>query len=257
MPTWNPDQYLKFMGERTQPSVDLTARIEIENPKSIIDIGCGPGNSTLVLRRKWNEAQLFGLDSSPEMIDKARADMPDIEWTVGDATNFEFERGYDVVFSNAALQWMQHHETLVPRLFAVVNHGGALAVQVPANQDSAIQKAIVEISITSRWSENLAGIDRRMVHFPAEYYYNILSKMSSGLDLWETTYYHILNSPRDLVEWYKGTGMRPYLERLPDDQSRSEFENEVLRECQNSYLPQKNGKVLFPFKRIFFVAYKG
>ncbi len=256
MPTWNPDQYLKFMGERTQPSIDLAARIEIDDPQSVIDIGCGPGNSTRILRRKWKGTQLFGLDSSPEMIRKAKDDMPDIEWMVGDAMTFGFVRKYDIVFSNAALQWMKNHTSLVPRLFGIVNAGGALAVQVPANQDSPIQRAIVEVARKVRWSSSLAGCEDLMTRHPVEFYYDTLSNISSRFETWETIYYHIIPSHSDLIEWYKGTGMRPYLERLPDGQRRNEFEKDILEYCRDAYEIRNDGKILFPFRRIFFLAYK-
>jgi trans-aconitate 2-methyltransferase len=136
MPNWNPDQYLKFANERTQPSIDLAARINVENPKSIIDIGCGPGNSTRVLRQRWPESRISGLDSSVEMIKKAKEDFPELEWITADASTFKFDKKYDIVFSNAALQWMPAHELLLRRLMEILNANGALAVQVPANKES-------------------------------------------------------------------------------------------------------------------------
>lgn len=253
---WNPDQYLKFAGERTQPSIDLAARIETENPGSVIDIGCGPGNSTQVLRNRWPGAKITGFDSSPAMIERAMADHPDAEWITGDASSFVFKSKYDVVFSNAALQWMQNHEALIPRMYDIVAGRGALAVQVPADFESPLRRTLISVSEEPKWSKYTAGCDHLLNYRTAGYYYDILSKLSGRVDLWETTYYHILSSHADLVEWYKGTGMRPFLERLPDDGSRKSFEQEVLDGCKQEYELRPDGNVLYPFKRIFFVAYK-
>lgn len=152
MPNWNPDQYLKFADEWTQPFVDLAARIDVRNPKSIIDVGCGSGNSTQVLRQRWPNAKISGHDSSVEMIKKAKEDFPDDEWLIGDATDFNFDGKFDIVFSNAAIQWMPDHGSLLPRLLENVNHGGALAVQVPANNGSPLHQALLTVSSSWKWS---------------------------------------------------------------------------------------------------------
>lgn len=256
MLNWNPDQYLKFARERTQASIDLASRVMVEIPASVIDIGCGPGNSTRVLRERWPNARITGLDSSPEMIDKAKADLPDIEWITGDASTFTFQKEYEVVFSNAAIQWMQDHEVLVPRLYEIVKHGGALAVQIPADQDSPIRRSLLSVSSREKWLKYTSGRERLMNYRTAEYYYDILAKVSERFDVWETVYHHVLDSREGVIEWYKGTAMRPFLEKLPDDASRKEFEDEVLDGCKDQYEIRKDGKVLYPFRRIFFVAYK-
>ncbi len=261
MPKWNPEQYLKFANERTQPSVDLAARIGVENPKSIIDIGCGPGNSTRVLKRRWHAADICGLDSSEEMIAKAKLDkdvMDDdhIEWILGDASTFRFERKYDVVFSNAAIQWIPNHDALVARLFDLVCDGGALGIQIPADDKSPIRQALREVAANSRWSGFMPGVKNLMTYHNAEFYYNLLSTLTNKLDLWETIYYHVVNSRAEIVQWYKGTGMKPYLERLPDEHERELFTKDVLAACAMAYPVQSDGKVLYPFKRVFFVAYK-
>jgi len=256
MPEWNPHQYLKFVSERTQPSIDLASRINIENPKSIIDIGCGPGNSTQVLRDRWPEAKTVGLDSSERMIGKAKKDYPESEWIIADASTFTFERKYDIVFSNAAIQWMPGHESLILKFFQVVEDGGVLAVQVPADSESPLRQALLSVSSNPKWSRFTSGAEKLITYHSADYYYNILTSVSTKLEIWETVYYHILNSHTDLVEWYKGTGMRPFLEKIPDEASRKEFEDDVLVKCKASYEIQKDGKVLYPFRRIFFTAYK-
>jgi trans-aconitate 2-methyltransferase len=256
MGTWNPQQYLKFKNERTQPSVDLVARIRVDHPGTILDIGCGPGNSTQVLYQRWPNAEITGVDNSPEMIEKARRDYPHQKWLLADASKLELDRAYDVVFSNAVLQWIPDHDLLIPRFFAIVNPKGSLAVQVPANNESPVHKALLTVSSREKWSRFTSGSEKQLTYRTAEYYYNILSPLSSELDLWEIIYHHVLDSHAGMIEWYKGTGMRPFLERLPDDESRKEFEDEMLTECKQSYPIQKDGKVIYAFKRIFFVAYK-
>jgi len=256
MPDWNPNQYLKFANERTQPSIDLAARINVGNPKSIIDIGCGPGNSTQVLRQRWPGAKISGLDSSIEMIKKAKEDFSEMEWITADASTFKFNEKYDLVFSNAAIQWMPDHEILLPRFLKILNDGGALAVQVPANFDSPLHQAVLAVSSNPKWSRLTSGAEKLITYHTVEYYYDILSFASEKIDIWETTYYHVLGSHVALVEWYKGTGMRPFLERLPDESSRREFEDEVLDRCARDYRIQKDGKVIYPFKRVFFVTYR-
>ena len=256
MSNWNPDQYLKFARQRTQPSIDLAAKVTAENPTSVIDIGCGPGNSTRVLLERWPNARVSGLDSSPEMIKKAKADLPDIEWITGDAGTFTFENEYDVVFSNAAIQWMQGHEALVPRLYGIVKSGGALAVQIPADQGSPIRRSLLSVSAQEKWSKYTSGRERLMNYRTAEYYYDILAGIGGRFDVWETVYYHVLDSHKDLIEWYKGTALRPFLEKMPDDAIRKEFEDEILDGCKDQYEIRNDGKVLYPFRRIFFVAYK-
>ncbi len=256
MPSWNPDQYLKFASERTQPSIDLAARINVGNPESIIDIGCGPGNSTQVLRQRWPGAKISGLDSSVDMINKAKEESPDIDWITADALSFPFSKKYDIVFSNAAIQWIPDHEILLPRLLKILNEGGALAVQVPENFDSPLHQALLAVSSNPKWSRLTSGAEKLITYHTAEYYYDILSLTSEKSDIWETTYYHVLSSHAALVEWYKETGMRPFLERLPDESSRKEFESEVLAKCVREYRIQNNGKVIYPFKRVFFISYR-
>ncbi|HUJ70532.1 MAG TPA: methyltransferase domain-containing protein [Syntrophorhabdales bacterium] len=255
MSEWNPQQYLKFGDERTQPSIDLARRIRVDHPLSIMDLGCGPGNSTAVLRERWPDAEIIGLDSSKEMIEQAARDYPRGKWVVGDAAALAPERGYDILFSNAVLQWIPDHGRLIPRLFRLVKRGGALAVQVPADNGSPLHRALMTVSGSAKWRAFTAGCENLLLYHDAEYYYSILSPLAAVVDLWETSYYHVLSSHQDLVEWYKGTGMRPFLAALPDEEGRRQFQEEVLTAAQTSYPVQRNNKILYPFKRTFFIAY--
>lgn len=253
---WDPQQYLQFEHERTQPSIDLVARIPLEDPKTIIDIGCGPGNSTQILRKRWPHADIVGLDKSVKMIERARLDHPDQTWMVGDASTLAPDRTYDIVFSNAAIHWIPDHHRLTPRLFQIVRKDGILAIQVPANYESPLYKIILNVARSSKWSAFTSGGDELITYHKAEYYYNQLVSLAQDIALWETTYYHILKSHQDLVAWYKSTAMKPFLERLPTDDNRKEFEQAVVTECKEQYPPQSDGRILYPFKRLFFTARK-
>jgi trans-aconitate 2-methyltransferase len=255
MVDWSPGQYLKFGGERTQPSIDLAAKIRVDSAESILDVGCGPGNSTQVLRLRWPHAEITGLDASGEMIERARESYPQGKWIVGDASKLDRGQGYDIVFSNAALQWIRDHNTLIPRLFSLVRRNGAMAVQVPANSRSPLHLALLSVSRKPEWHRFTAGCQHLLHYHSPEYYYGLLRPLAARAELWETIYYHMLSGHSELVEWYKGSGMRPFLERLPDELARSAFENEVLEACRSFYPVREHGKILYPFRRIFFIAY--
>jgi trans-aconitate 2-methyltransferase len=260
VPTWDANQYLQFEGERTRPCRELAARVQLDSPNRIIDLGCGPGNSTAVLAQRWPNADITGLDSSPDMIETATRESPNRRWVLGDIA--EYARGdgekFDLVFSNAALQWVEDHATLFPRLMDRVAPGGALAVQVPGNLNASAHVAAREISeLTAwRWRFPAGGVRGTWAVRDLPFYYDTLSPKSSRLDLWTTEYQHVMPSPEAIVEWYKGTGLRPYLEALPNDADRQAFLNEYLQSIQKSYTRRPDGKVLFPFLRLFIVAYR-
>ncbi len=268
MGKWDPDSYLRFEQERTQPSYDLVSRIVGLDPATVIDIGCGPGNSTRVLRERWPNAHITGLDNSPEMIEKARAAFPQGTWILADAAMWRPDAGgthpegcthpqrYDLVFSNAALQWIPNHELLLRSLFGLLKPQGALAVQVPANNDSPLYRAVVQVSGKAEWREWTSGCDGLLTYHPASFYYDQLSALSRRVYVWQTTYYHVLADHQGMIDWYASTGMRCYLERLPGDAQRKAFQAQVLDECRAHYPQQQDGQILFPFRRLFFVAYR-
>ncbi len=254
MPAWNPAQYLKFVGERTRPSLDLCFRIPLEAPGRILDVGCGPGNSTRVLRERWPSAHILGIDSSPEMIAEAAKTYPQGTWRVADATAFQGDPMFDVVFANAVLQWLPGHEDLVPRLLGMTTPGGYLAVQVPSDPDAPIRRAMLTASRQSRFRGALDGAEGSLTFHDARFYYDLLVPIASQLDLWETTYFHQMESHQALVDWFESTSMRPFLERLPDPDDQTAFKDEVLAACKNEYPCTADGKVLLPFQRLFFMA---
>lgn len=256
---WNPDQYLRFAEQRTQPCRDLAARVDVAEPRTVIDLGCGPANSTQVLAKRWPHAELTGLDSSPQMIEAARRDLPGCRWLVGDIAAWSADETdpFDVVFSNAALQWVPDHAAVYPRLMGQVAPSGALAVQVPFNYDAPPHRAARHLAASATWRERFPPAGVREWHVePAARYYDLLAPHAARVDLWETEYVHVMPDPEAIVEWYKGTGLRPYLDALTDPIVRERFLAEYLEIIRPAYPPRADGRVLFPFRRLFVVAYR-
>lgn len=256
MPDWNSAQYLKFKRERTQPSIDLINRIDLEAPADIIDIGCGPGNSTERLKNRYPNAQIIGADSSPEMIKAAKSEYPEMEFILCDASKelSSIGRKFDIVFSNACIQWIPNHETLIPNMIELLKSGGVLAVQVPMIYDEPIQKIINRVSTSEKWTGKFPA--RRIFYYltPSDYF-DILSRCTKDFNMWETIYCHRMKSHEDIMEWYKGTGLRPYLGVL-SGQDAAEFERDILGEVKKAYPVQENGEIIFRFPRLFFTAVK-
>jgi trans-aconitate 2-methyltransferase len=257
MPTWDPNLYLKYANERTRPAADLIAQIRLENPARIVDLGCGPGNSTELLRHRWPQAVISGVDNSPEMLAQAKTKHPDWQWVMGDIEAWKPEPAVDLIFSNAALHWVPGHATLFRSLIGAVAADGALAAQMPNNFHSPTHTVMQDVAANGdpRWSKALATARTFTVQPPA-FYYDVLRKHASRVDIWETEYQHVMDGPKAIFDWIRGTGMRPYLERLADDEQRRLFEQMCLEGFQEAYPPDDQGKVLFPFRRLFIVAYR-
>ena len=253
MPTWQADQYLRFAAERTQPCRDLAARVAIESPRRVIDLGCGPGNSTEVLAARWPGAEITGLDSSPKMLERAAATHPGWRWVACEIAEWSHgEDACDVVFSNAALQWVPDHASLFPRLLARVAAGGALAIQMPGNYDAEPHRLMRAVASHFPATE---GVREWFTH-GMEFYYDLLAPQATRVDLWATEYIHVMDGPDAIVEWYKGSGMRPFLEALHCDADRERFTAEYLAAIRQAYPARPDGSVLFPFRRLFLVAYR-
>lgn len=256
MPSWNAQQYLEFADERTQPCRDLVARVALDNPHRIVDLGCGPGNSTQVLAKRWPGSQILGLDSSAEMIASAKQAYPGMEWQVADISSWSSATPCDLLFANAALQWVPDHAALFPRLLSQVAAGGALAVQVPANLDAPAHRRMRELAASPAWRDHFPGLVREwFVHEP-EFYFDWLAPLSRRVDLWITEYLHVLPGPAGIVEWYKGTGLRPFLDLLKESADREKFLDDYLNLVEIDYPRRPNGQVLFPFRRLFVIAYR-
>ena len=259
MPTWDAKQYLRFNDQRTRPCQELAARIAITVPERVIDLGCGPGNSTSVLAERWPGSELTGLDSSPEMIAAARNAYPHRTWRIDDIAAWagQTDQTYDIVFSNAAFQWVDDHPALFPKLLARVAGGGALAIQMPANLHAPAHRIMRELATSPAWRDYFPsqGVREWHVHDLAAYY-DILAPLASAVDFWETEYLHVMENAAAIVEWYKGTGLRPFLDALANDQQKADFTAQYLECIQRAYAVCKDGRVIFPFRRLFLIAYQ-
>ena len=254
MPDWDHKLYLKFSDQRARPASDLIAQIALENPQRVIDLGCGTGNSTAQLHRRWPGAELTGIDSSPAMLAQARKDHPDWQWMESTIENWQPQGRYDLVFSNAALHWVPDHVALFPRLFHAVAPGGALAVQMPNNFHSPAHQGMKKVAADPAWAAALASASETIFIQPLSFYYSALHKLASSLNIWETEYLQVMDGPKAILDWMRSTAMRAYLERLPSDDQRRRFEELCLAEFEKSYPPDDEGKVLFPYRRMFMIA---
>ncbi len=259
MPSWDSQQYLRFAQERTQPSIDLTARIAIDPPARIVDLGCGPGNSTAVVAQRWPSSAVTGVDTSAAMLATARKDFPTREWIQHDITAWAAATppgSWPLVFSNAAFQWVPDHSTLLPRLFDAVAPGGALAFQVPHTLEMPHHRLIHEVANSATWRSRFLQPPVSWHAESAGFYYDALASRAARLDLWFTDYIHVLDGPAGIVEWYRGTGLRPYLDLLPDAAARETYLRDYLTALTPLYPRQADGRVLMPFRRLFVIAYR-
>ncbi|MDD5457043.1 MAG: methyltransferase domain-containing protein [Candidatus Margulisbacteria bacterium] len=254
---WDPEHYLKFKNERTQPSIDLVSRIDIAyEPGHIADIGCGPGNSSQVLSLRWPGAELVGVDNSPAMIAKAKKEYPANTWVLSEAMNFAPDIKFDIIFSNATIQWIPRHKKLFAKLITMLSEKGVIAIQIPKFQDMLLGRIIRQVSQKKEWKKETAGCEDLFTCHDYHFYYNLLSADMQRIDMWETDYLHVMPGHSAIVDWIKSTGLKPYLDRIPDEKRKNIFEREILKEIKKYYPVQKDGRVLFPFKRLFFIAYK-
>lgn len=252
---WNPELYLRFNQERTQPAIDLLKRIEMTTPRKILDVGCGPGNSTQILVQRWPAAAVLGIDRSVAMIAKAQADYPQGDWAVMDALHLNYVNEFDVIFSNAVIHWLPDHETLLKTLIQALTAHGVLAIQMPLYHEMPVY-TLVETLYHNRFPESTFDSSRAFNFHSADYYYDILARMPCRFSLWETSYVHVMNTHQQIVEMIQSAGLKPYLDEIPSDPQRVEFAQEVLHHLPAIYQSQRDGKVLFPFKRLFLLVGK-
>ena len=254
MADWNSAQYLRFKAQRTQPAIDLAAKIPAENPLEIIDIGCGPGNSTRVLKNRFPSANVVGADSSENVLETARRENPDCGFIRLDAGGdlSEFSGKFDVVFSNACIQWIPNHRALLPNLFSLLKNGGTLAVQIPMNYEEPIHKIISEITTSEKWRKKFPN-PRIFYTLTAEEYFDIISRLTDDFEMWKTVYCHRMSDIDSIIDWYKSTGLKPYLDALSET-DKEEFLHNVRAEVEKAYPVRENGEIIFNFPRFFFTA---
>ena len=254
--TWDPAQYLKFSDHRLRPAIDLLGRIAVESPARVVDLGCGTGNTTAVLRDRWPAAEVVGVDPSNTMLERARAENPALRFEVGDAATWSAAAPVDVLYSNAALHWLGGHDTLFPRLLSQVAPGGWLAVQMPRNFGAPSHTAVADAARDGPWAERiLPMLAPPPVDEPAAYVAR-LAPLAATLDVWETEYLQILDGANPVAEWTKGTWLRPFLDAL-EEPWRSGFEAAYRARVAKAYPPGPDGRTLFPFRRLFLVARRG
>ena len=249
---WNPQTYLAFADERTRPAAELLARVGDEAPARVVDLGCGPGNSTALLRTRWVDSRIEGLDSSADMLAQAKKSGIAAEWILADLATWSASAPYDVIFSNATFQWLGDQATLLPRLFDFVKPGGTFAFQVPHNMDAPSHALMRETAAKGPWSAKLTNV-REIAVLAPQGYYDVLSPHAATVDIWETEYLHVLKGADAVYHWVSATGLRPFVQAL-DDAEREAFVADYKSRLNEAYPTRRDGTTLFPFKRLFAVA---
>jgi trans-aconitate 2-methyltransferase len=258
---WDPAQYLKFAGPRLRPALDLLQRIDVEAPSSVYDLGAGAGNVTRLIAARWPEARVVGVDSSREMLAKAAAEPPGeighpaarIEWQAADLATWRPDRPADLIYSNAALHWLDGHDRLLPGLVTALAPKGVLALQMPRNFGARSHTLITETALGGPWRLALEPLLRPSPVAEPEFYYDLLAPVAASLDIWETEYLQVLEGANPVKEWTKGTWLLPLLAAL-DEPERSRFEADYAERVAAAYPPRSDGKTLFPFRRMFLIA---
>lgn len=252
MPSWDPSQYLKFADHRLRPALDLLARVPDGDRRSIWDLGCGAGNVTELIRQRWPAARIAGLDNSPDMLQQARK-IAGIDWVEGDVGTWQAPAPADLVFSNAVLHWLDGHDRLFPHLLRQVERGGVLAVQMPRNFRAPSHVLLYETAAAGPWAAKLVPLLRPEPVAAPEAYYDWLMPHATHLDIWETEYQHVLQGENAVLEWTKGTAVRPLVEQI-DPAQRADFLAVYAEKLRKAYPRRADGMTLFAFRRLFIVA---
>ncbi|HXN30731.1 MAG TPA: trans-aconitate 2-methyltransferase [Polyangiaceae bacterium] len=253
--TWSARQYTAFEDERTRPVRDLLAGVPPISARLVIDIGCGPGNSTEVLAERFPAATIRGFDTSSDMIAAARKRMPRARFDLLDVATWDDPGPFDVILANAVFQWVPDHAALLPALAAKLSPGGSLAIQMPDNLEEPAHRLMREIAAHGPWADKLAAAtETRTPMAGADWYYRLLRGSCARVDVWRTTYHHALaGGPGSVVEWFKGSGLRPFLDPL-DDGERAAYLDRYQSAVSEAYPALSDGTVLLPFPRLFIVA---
>lgn len=250
--TWSAKQYSMFEQQRTRPVRDLVAAIPDSDVRSAVDLGCGPGNSTEVLADRFPQALVTGMDSSDDMLVDARTRLPTLNFELADIGAWNPAQKFDVILANASLQWLPDHAALYPHLINQLTEGGTLAVQTPDNLDEPAHTLAREIAADGPWAAKISAVKHNERH-TASYYFELLNKHCSTVDVWRTTYHHPLAGAAAVVEWFKGSALRPFLAPLTEAE-KSAFLHEYLARITKAYPALGDGTVLLPFPRLFIIA---
>lgn len=253
---WSAAQYLKFEKQRTRPSRDLLAQVPLRNPRHVLDIGCGPGNSTQVLVDTFPQAKVEGMDSSPDMLAKARKTLPDVSFYQADLVKFEPGATVDLIFSNAVFQWIRSEDRIavIRKLIEALPPGGVFAMQAPNNRDEPSHAAMRAVAEDGPWADMFRQLRPGLEAFQApQQLYDALIPLCSEINIWQTAYEHPLDGHEGIIEWVKGTGLRPFLDPL-DPENRESFLAKYLERLKEHYPLCSDGKVLLRFPRLFIVA---
>lgn len=251
--TWDPAQYLRWSDHRIRPAVDLIQRVPLERPAHVVDLGCGTGNVTGVLRRVWPEARVTGVDASAAMLERARASDAGVDWRQAEIGEWAPAAPVDLLFSNAALHWLPDHETLFPRLLGFVAPGGVLAVQMPRNFSEPSHTSITEVVREGPWRGRLAPLVRTEPSRAPAFYWDVLAPRAKSLDVWETVYQQALIGNNPVADFVKGSWLKPFLDAL-DGTERVAFEAAYRARVERAYPARADGTTLFPFRRLFIVT---
>jgi trans-aconitate 2-methyltransferase len=250
---WNPQQYLKFAGHRLRPALDLLARIPDFPARAIADLGAGAGNVTKLLKERWPEAEVTGVEGSAEMVAAGRNAAPDVEWQHADLASWQPSKRYDLVYSNAALHWLPDHAALFPAVMNSVAPGGYLAVQMPRNFAAPSHVLIGETALNGPWRPKVAHLVTPPPVGEPQFYHEVLAPLAAGIDIWETEYLQVLEGENPVKEWTKGTWLTRYLDVLEGDE-RAAFEAAYGARVAKAYPRNEAGQTLFPFRRLFMVV---
>jgi trans-aconitate 2-methyltransferase len=254
MSDWNPALYTRFEDERTRPARELLARVALAAPARVVDLGCGPGNSTELLIGRFPSAQVVGIDNSEAMLASARARLPAGHFELGDIAEWTPCAAPDLIYANAALQWVGGHEALLPRLFGLLAPGGVLAVQMPDNREEATHRLMREVAALDPWAATIgdaAAVRTRILSL--EQYYDLLAPAAAEIDVWRTAYQHPMESPAAIVEWVRATGLRPFVDPL-EPAARAAFLAEYEHRIGQAYPVRSDGRLLLAFPRLFIVV---
>lgn len=256
MADWNPALYTRFEDERTRPAAELLARVPLDAPRLAYDLGCGPGNSTALIAARYPDAEVIGLDTSPAMLESARARLPGLSFAQADAATWTPERAPDLIYANAVLQWLPDHASLLPRLFGLLAPGGVLAVQMPDNLAEPTHRLMREVAASGPWAVAIgdpavAGRLGRMLE-PAAYY-DLLAPRAAAVDVWRTAYHHRMADAAAIVEWVSATGLRPFVDPLGPEE-KAAFLDAYRTAIDAGYPRRSDGRRLLAFPRVFIVA---